>query len=1107
MKRQQTALLLSLLLAACASVPVPAPKFAQVDAAIEDAIARKRIPGGVLHVERDGAVYRRAYGNRALVPGLEPMTEDTIFDAASITKAVATAPSVAKLVEQGKVSLDAPVRTYLGEYADPDVTVRHVLTHTSGIRPGLVSRDDWQGYDEGVRRALAEVPLNRPGAVFRYSDVNFIILGELVRRVSGEPLNVFARTHVFEPLGMHDTGFRPAQNTRIAPTENGLRGVVHDPTARRMGGVAGHAGLFTTAADLAKFARFAMTHPLLGSDITPPEVAIRRAFGLDLDSSYSRAGAGFAPGSFGHTGWTGGFLWIDPATRAFYIFLSNRVHPDGKGSVIALQRSLGTLVAEAVGAPGPRARRAGFVVGGGDAQNGIDVLHASGYAALRGKRIGLITNQSAIDRTGNPTVDLLRSAPDVKLVAVFTPEHGLRGTLDDERNPDEDFRGIPVYSLYGERRKPSPEQLAGLDALVFDVQDIGTRFYTYISTIGMAMEAAAEAKVPFVVLDRVNPIGSVVEGPMLEGKTNFTAWHPIPIRHGKTVGELAVQFREERRIDVQLDVVPVKDWKREEWQDEAGLPWVNTSPNMRSLHAAGLYPGIGIMERALSVGRGTPTPFEVLGAPYIDSAALIAAVGTQPGVRLDPTSFTPTASIHKDQLCHGVRFTITDRRALRSVDLGVTIASALARLYPKQFPVDELQPLLRHTPTLEAIRAGKSLAEIKQLWGLVLHDATIVESGQAMVADIVIRGDRIERVDSTHQHEGFRVIDTTGRYVIPGLIDMHAHLLLDFDRAFTEEALRMFLRYGVTTVRDPGSHLDILALRDSPKGPRILTAGPILIGSNFVHPQFKPVSTVDDVRAEIRAQAKAGVDMIKVYASMTPDLVRAAIDEAHAHQLPILGHLQRTTWADAARMGIDGIEHAAPWSNDLTTTPCPQTMAGRICWMENLDMDKAREAARVLKQHNVVVDPTLIAMQTKLWPDGGRDYSMLPPHVVEFWRQNSHNLVPGQPAWPRLLAFTKLLHDEGVTLVAGTDTPTPWIIPGLSLHEELQFLADAGIPNADILKIATLNAARALRRPDRGVIAPHMLADLVVLRKNPLEDIANTKEIELVVFGGRVVER
>jgi len=689
-------------------------KLVEIDVAIRDAIAEKKLPGGVLLIDRDGQQVLRAYGRRSLEPTVERMTTDTIFDAASITKIVATAPSIWLLIERGKLMLDQPVKSVLPEFTDSAVTLRHLLTHTSGIRPGL-ERTDWSGYDEGVRRALAEVPLNHPGAVFRYSDVNYLLLGEIVRRTSGQPLDVFAKKNIFIPLRMHDTSFRPKFSSRIAPTENGLRGVVHDPTSRRMNGVAGSAGLFTTARDLAKFCRAVLDGKFFPRGMTeiasPPDVLIQRMAGFDVDSNYSRPrGDLFPHGSFGHTGWTGGFLWIIPSQKTFYIFLSNRVHPDGKGSVVALQRRLGTLVAESLDGVtyDPPARRVGYVTGGADAQNGIDVLHASGYATLQGMRIGLITNHTAIDRSGNPTVDLLRSAPGVMLTAIFTPEHGLRGTEDHERVADGQYQGIPVHSLYNERRKPSAEQLANIDALVFDIQDIGTRFYTYISTMGLAMEAAAESKKKFIVLDRVNPIGGVVvEGPVLEGKTNFVGWHPLPIRHGKTVGELAQLFRNERKIDVELSVIAVKGWNREQWQDEAGLPWVNTSPNMRSLTAAGLYPGIGLMERAVSVGRGTPTPFEILGAPYIDGAALIREVGPLPGVALTPIRFTPTASVHEGKECGGVRIAITDRRALRAVDVGLAIAAALERLYGEQFPVDEMQFLLRHAETLEKVRRGE----------------------------------------------------------------------------------------------------------------------------------------------------------------------------------------------------------------------------------------------------------------------------------------------------------------------------------------------------------------------------------------------------------------
>ena len=714
-------LLLAPLLCGAAAPPVfRAEKLREIGAAIEEAIAARKLPGGVLWIEHRGQVYHRAYGNRALVPTLEPMTEDTVFDAASITKPVATAPSIWLLIRDGKVALDAPAATYLPEMADRTITIRHLLTHSSGLRPDVDLDVAWSGYDKGIRRALVETPRNRPGVVCRYSDINYLLLGEIVRRVSGQTLDVFAREHVFAPLAMVDTRFRPAgdasSTSRIAPTEDGLRGVVHDPTARRMGGVAGHAGMFTTASDLATFARALLAGKTFPPEMTqvqsPPEVAVKRAGGFDVDSGYARPRGDLFPlGSFGHTGWTGGFLWIDPGSQTFYVFLSNRVHPDGKGSVTALQRRLGTLVAESLADVTfePQPRRVGYVTGGADAQNGIDVLHASGYATLRGKSVGLITNQTGIDRAGNPTIDLLRSAPGVTLVALFSPEHGIRGTADAKVADDVDaISGLPIHSLYGERKNPTREQLASLDALVFDVQDIGTRFYTYISTMGMAMEAAGEAHVAFVVLDRVNPIGGdVVEGPVLEGPTDFVGWHPLPVRHGKTVGELAELFRRQRKIDVDLTVVPVKGWNREQWQDEAGLPWVNTSPNIRSLAAAALYPGLGLLERAVSVGRGTETPFEIVGAPYVDGARLVREVGALPGVAVEPLRFTPTASTHAGKECGGLRFTITDRRALRSVEVGLRVAAALARLYPRDFPVDEMQPLLRHRATLEAVRAGR----------------------------------------------------------------------------------------------------------------------------------------------------------------------------------------------------------------------------------------------------------------------------------------------------------------------------------------------------------------------------------------------------------------
>ncbi|MCU1347553.1 MAG: pbpE 6 [Acidobacteria bacterium] len=734
-------MILFVLALSVASVFHPA-KLQEMDAAIGQAISERKLPGGVLWIERNGAVYTKAYGNRAVEPRIEPMTRDTIFDAASLTKVTVTAPAIFLLIERGRVSLDARVATYLPEFRGgwrDEVTVRHLLTHTSGLRPDVDLDEPWSGAATGIRLALAEEPRNRPGFVFRYSDINFLLLGEIVQRVSGQPLERFAARELFAPLGMHDSGFKPALTKRIAPTEH-LRGAVHDPTARRMGGVAGHAGLFTTAADLARYARCIVnggapvfrrdTVTLMTRVLSPPNVAQRRGGGWDVDSGYSRPrGALFPIGSFGHTGFTGGMLWIDPFSKTFWLFLSNRVHPDGRGNVVALQYRLGTLAAQAVRdfdfaqVPGALPPRRGGVIspltGAGNALNGIDALHADGYKALQGLRIGLITNASAIDRAGNPTADLLRSAPGVNLVALFSPEHGIRGEADAKVGDSiDDATGLPVLSLYGERRKPSPEQLASLDALVFDIQDVGTRYYTYIATMGLAMEAAATAHKKFFVLDRVNPIGgSAFEGPLSETES-FTSYHPLPVRHGMTAGELARMFRDERHLDLDLEVIAIRNWTRGQWQDDAGLHWINPSPNMRSLNAAALYPGIGLLESAVSVGRGTATPFELLGAPYIDGDALARALTDLhlPGIRFEPVRFTPEASIFKGQPCGGVRFRIIQREAFRPVRTGMAIALTLRRLYGERFDLAAMKPLLRHQPTLDALRDGKPLAEIVAMW-------------------------------------------------------------------------------------------------------------------------------------------------------------------------------------------------------------------------------------------------------------------------------------------------------------------------------------------------------------------------------------------------------
>lgn len=740
----------------------------EMDAAINEAIAAGKCPGGMLWVEHAGRRYHKDYGNRALVPAAENMLVDTIFDAASLTKVVACTPAVLLLIERGQLGLEDRVAKYLPEFAangKDAITIRQLLTHTSGLRPDISLKPDWSGYEEAIRLAYAEKLSYQPGEKIVYSDTGPILLGEIVRRISGKPLDQFLQAGLYGPLGMKDTGFNPPKEklARIAPTEveNGVpvRGVVHDPRARRMGGVAGHAGLFLTAGDLARYARMLLnggeldgvrifkpeTVQLMTSVQTPPNVSGRRGLGWDIDTGYSGPrGELFPLGSYGHTGWTGTSIWIDPFSKTFVIFLSNRNHPTEKGSVVALRKQLGTLAAQWVtdfdftnvaGALVPRGTAdrspaAGATTSKPDQKqpvlNGIDVLVKKNFAPLKGKRIGLVTNHTGQDRARRATIDLLKNATDVTLVALFGPEHGIRGEVDEKVGDSKDAKtGLPIYSLYGERRKPTPEQLKGLDALVFDIQDVGCRFYTYPATMGLCMEAAAEAGIEFIVLDRANPIdGVTIDGPVLTEKTSFVGFHPTPLRYGMTMGELAKMYNEERKTNVKLTVIELENWRRDGCYDETGLPWTNPSPNMRNLKQAILYPGVGLVESAMSVGRGTDTPFEVVGAPYIDDVKFAAELNQAalPGVAFIPIRFTPTYSVHKGKECGGVYIMLKDRKTCNVVDVGLLIMKTAYRLYPKDFPVEKPKNLLLHAATLAAIKQDKPLDDIRATWRMDLVD-------------------------------------------------------------------------------------------------------------------------------------------------------------------------------------------------------------------------------------------------------------------------------------------------------------------------------------------------------------------------------------------------
>lgn len=797
-----------------ASVGMNAAKLGQIDALVNDEIAKKQLPGAVVIVGHKGKiVYRKAFGNRSLVPTVEPMTVDTIFDVASLTKPVATATSIMMLVEQGKIRLNDTIGMYIPDIDEERakrVTILQLLTHTSGYRPDFDLGEKWTGR-EGMLAALKVEKLRAaPGTRFVYSDINFEILGEVIYLTSKKRLE----DHVdiwFKELKMPDSrflSFKPTESTgneyfridaitgvvknRIAPTENIrgqnsylgskfdgddktgdeiLRGKVHDPTAYRMGGVAGHAGLFSTADDLARYAQMMVSGGTLDgkrilsaatvAKMTAPYVVTTdghtRGLGWDINTSFSSNRGEFFPlGSFGHTGFTGTSLWIDPVSETFMVFLSNRVHPDGKGNVTSVRARVATIAASALENPpiekwkeaearynaavasqlpgfvnlvdaaakAETSSQSSTVPKNASVLNGIDVLERDGFKQLAGKRVALVTNHTGRNLAGKSTIDILHEAKNVELVSIFAPEHGIRGELDTEKIDDtkDEKTGLPVFSLYKDgMRRPKPEQLKDITAIVYDIQDIGARFYTYTATLKNVMEEAAKLNIPFYVLDRPNPINGVaVEGPLAtEDKLTFIAAHTIPVRYGLTIGELGQMMNTERKIGATLNIIKMEGWQRSMWFDETGQTWVNPSPNMRSLTQATLYPGVGLLETTnLSVGRGTDTPFEVIGAPWLDGRRLSQYLNELklPGVRFIPIGFKPNASVFKDEQLGGVNIVITDRKVFDSVRTGIEMAAAIKKLYAAEWQVDRYLRLLVNQDVLDRLKNGDTPEQIIESW-------------------------------------------------------------------------------------------------------------------------------------------------------------------------------------------------------------------------------------------------------------------------------------------------------------------------------------------------------------------------------------------------------
>ena len=483
----------------------------------------------------------------------------------------------------------------------------------------------------------------------------------------------------------------------------------------------------------------------------PPHATSVRGLGWDIDTPFSSNRGDLLPvGSFGHTGYTGTSLWIDPVTRTYIIILANAVHPRGKNdAMVSLRNRTATAVTAALkltvgeeermrlaritGYNDSYAASRRISVRNGQVKTGLDVLEENNFDRLRPaqpgqvRRIGVLTNQTGVDAQGRRTIDMLAHVDGLKLTAIFSPEHGVTGMLDTAAigNTVDSATGVPVYSVYGDtdaKRRPPLDVMRNLDAVVYDIQDVGARFYTYETTLGYLLEAAAKTGTEVVVLDRPNPItGSYVQGPVSEpGTESFVNYMPEPVRHGMTVGELAKMFNAERHINARLTVIAMEAWIRGDWFDSTGLTWVNPSPNLRSLTQAALYPGVALIEGTnVSVGRGADTPFELVGAPWIkgkEFADYLNARGIQ-GVRFVPVNFTPAAGAKFGGLkLGGVNIVLLNRDHLDAPELGIELASALRKLYPNEFDISKMILLVNNRRVMDAIAAGADPRNIADDW-------------------------------------------------------------------------------------------------------------------------------------------------------------------------------------------------------------------------------------------------------------------------------------------------------------------------------------------------------------------------------------------------------
>ncbi len=709
----------------------------EVDAVLEGFVEQGAFPGGVLAVGYKGTLaYLKPFGRLSYDEGAPEVTAATIYDLASLTKVVATTAMAMILVDEGALDLDKPVVDYLPLFVGPGkekVTVRQLLTHSSGMVAYGDLYNEISGKKAYLERILAMDLEYEPGTRSVYSDYGMILLGEILERVAGLPMGAFLEERVYGPLGMTDTGFLPADalRERIAPTEDDpwrgyrVRGEVHDENAHAMGGVAPHAGLFSTATDLARFLQMILNggvfeHQRIVSRQIVEEWTRRagvpdsdRATGWDTKSAEkSSAGNYFSPNSFGHLGYTGTSMWVDPERRLFVILLTNRVHPTRENNLIRQARpAVADAVIKALDAP--------------LVEVGLERIDSGELESLEGKRLGLVVHAASVTADGRHAIDVLQER-GLDVVRLFSPEHGLRGRAAAGEPVDsgvDPVSRLPVVSLYGDQRRPTPEALADLDVLVFDLQGAGVRFYTYISTLIHCLEAAADAGLELVVLDRPNPLGGErVEGPLSAPRdvvpATFVNLAPGPLVHGLTLGEMARFVNSQLQQPARLTVVPMIGWNRKMVWADTGRDWVPPSPNLRTAEAALAYPGTALLEATnLSEGRGTQDPFLLFGAPWLEPTELRVSI---PGFALEPTRFTPAASEaapdpkYRDQECVGQQVRVIDPLVAEPYSLGVALLhDLLGDVDFEWLQNGEVLTRLLGTPrVLEDLQAGKTVGEI-----------------------------------------------------------------------------------------------------------------------------------------------------------------------------------------------------------------------------------------------------------------------------------------------------------------------------------------------------------------------------------------------------------